>query len=208
LREEFAKVRNIAGTGEDCPDAARIWDSAAERLSHGGNEEILRHLATCGACAASWRMAREMAGEEDAAARRVLSSRPWWIGLAAAAAIVLVAGLFAVMQFRTVGPGEPVFRDWAESALVSEVPSGAVLPREEIVLRWSGAPEGTVYDLRVTDERLHSLHRAFGLEIPECRVPAEALSELPGGGTILWSVTAYLPDGRRWTSLTFRTAVE
>jgi hypothetical protein len=208
LREEFAKVRNIAGTGESCPDTERIWDSAADRLPYDDNRKLIRHVASCGVCAASWRMARDLAGEEAAARPRDRSSRSWWVGLAAAAMIVLAAGLFALKQYRTEGPAEPVFRDWTESALASEIPAGTVLPREELVLRWSGAPDGTVYDLRVTNTRLQTLHRAFGLELPEYRVPAEALSGVQPGGVILWSVTAYLPDGRRWTSLTFRTTVE
>jgi len=208
LREEFAKVRNVAGTGENCPATERIWDSAADRLHYGENRELIRHVASCGVCAASWRMARDLVGEEAAARPRGRSSRPWWVGLAAAAMIVLAAGLFALKQYRTVGPAEPVFRDWTESALVSEVPAGTVLSRNEVVLRWNGAPDGTVYDLRVTDTRLQTLHRAFGLDLPEYRVPEEALSGVQPGGVILWSVTAYLPDGRRWTSLTFRTTVE
>jgi len=215
LREEFARVRNIAGAGDTCPEESRIWDSAAERLPHGETEELLRHFATCGACAASWRLARELSTDEAtvkpvdelAERRHVATSRPWWIGLAAAAMIVLVAGIFSLKQLRTVSPMEPVFRALPESNLMSETSSSA-LPREELVLRWSGAPEGTIYDLRVTSDRLQPLHRVFGLELSEYRVPAEPLSGVPPGGIILWSVTAHLPDGRRWTSLTFRATVE
>lgn len=208
LREEFSGVRNIAGTGDECPETSRIWDSAAERLPYHETEKLLRHMASCGVCAASWRLARELADGQAVGKPQGRTSRPWWYGLAAAAVIVLVAGIFAVKQLRTIGPPEPVFRDWAESGLVSEIATDTVLPRNEVLLRWSGAPEGTAYDLRVTDERLKSLHRAFGLELSECHVPTDTLAGVPPGGIILWSVTAHLPDGRRWTSLTFRATVE
>lgn len=208
LREEFAKVRNIAATGEACPEAAQIWDSAAEHLDHVENEKLIRHVAACGACAASWRLARELSNDGVMTKPQGRASRSWWIGLAAAAMIVLAVGTFALRQVSTTRPPEPVFRDWAGGSLVSEIPEDTVFPREDMVLRWSGAPPGTVYDLRVTDDRFRPLHRAFGLEPTECRLPAEALSGVPPGGDILWSVTAHLADGRRWTSLTFRATVE
>jgi hypothetical protein len=205
----------MAGDGESCPDAARLWDSAFERLPLSENESVLRHLTSCGACAASWRLARELRLEDEAAQpvrpgseqQYGVSGRRWWVGLAAAAMVVLVAGIFLVQRQRTAGLPEATYRAETEGGLVSEI-ADTPLPREGLVLRWSGAPPGTTYDLRVTSDRLEPLHRVFGLEAVEYRIPADTLSGVPPGGVILWNVTAHLADGRQWTSRTFRAVVE
>ncbi len=228
LREEFASAQNIAADAKFCPDTSLIWDSAAETLTGEGNESLLRHTSTCGACAASWRLARELLSEDlpqalpeetpdmpdDASSRFAegrrsrARSRPWWLGLAAAAMLVLAVSFFAIQQFETVDPGEPQYRTTPGGGLAAEIDPAAPLPRDEVVLRWSGAPAGTTYDVRVTTDRLAPLHRSFGIEQAEHRVPQDALADLPPGAVILWTVTAHLPDGRRWTSVSFRATVE
>lgn len=216
LREEFASAQNIAADVASCPEESLIWDSAAETLTGDENESLLRHTAACGACAASWRLARELLSEgipqvlpeESTGRRRGAKSRPWWLGLAAAAVLVLAVSFVVVQQFETVGPTDPVYRTPPGGGLAAETDPAAPLRRDDVVLRWSGAPDGTTYDLRVTTDRLAPLHRAFGIEQTEHRVPEEALTDLPPGAVILWTVTAHLPDGRRWTSVSFRATVE
>lgn len=215
LREGFASAQNVAGDGADCPTTERIWDSAAEKLAGEQNESILRHLSTCGACAASWRVAREMLSEQEAAPpvpfdparRRRARTVPVWAGLAAAALLVVAVGV-VVMQQQSAGPAEPAFRAAPGGDLAARIDPGTQLPRGEFVLRWDGAPAGSTYDLRVTDDRLEPLHRVFGLAEAEYRVPDAALADVAPGGTVLWSVTAHLPDGRRWNSVTFRARVD
>jgi hypothetical protein len=211
LREEFASARNVADDGTACPEASKIWESAAQVLTAGENEFLLRHTATCGACAASWRLARALLDEEHA--RELprgtrIGSRPWWLGLAAAAMLVLAVSFVALQQFRPTGPAPTPYRQAPSGTLSAEIDPATSLPREAFVLRWSGAPEVATYDLRVTTDRLESLHRAFGLERPECQVPESALGDLEPGAVILWSVTAHMPDGRRWTSPSFRAVVD
>jgi len=229
LREEFASAQNIAVDATSCPDTSLIWDSAAETLTGEGNESLLRHTSTCGACAASWRLARELLSEElpqmlpdetsgkpvDASGRfaeeghrRRAKSRPWWLGLAAAAVLVLAVSFVVVQQFQTVSPTDPVYRSPSGGGLAAGIDPAAPLPLDEVVLRWSGAPDGATYDVRVTTDRLAPLHRAFGIKQAEHRVPQEVLADLLPGAVILWTVTAHLPDGRRWTSNSFRATVE
>lgn len=214
LREGFASARNIVAEAGLCPDPSAIWDSAAESLTGDQNESLLRHTAACGACAASWRLAREMLSEElpqvqdDEGRRRKVVSRPWWLGLAAAAVLVLAVSFVALQQFRPLGPSEPLYRTTPGGGLATEIAPAAPLPRDDVTLRWSGAPDGTTYDLRVTTDRLAPLHRAFGIQQPEYRIPESDLADLPPGAVILWAVTAHLPDGQRWTSVSFRATVE
>jgi hypothetical protein len=224
LKEGFASARNVAADAASCPDASLIWDSAAERLTEDENESLLRHTVTCGACAASWRLAREMLNEAlpvetsgdpvDASSRFASGRRPagrprpLWFGLAAAAVLVLAVSFVAVQQFQTIGPTEPAYRMTPRGEIRAGVDPAAPLPRDEMVLRWSGAPDGTTYDLRVTTDRLAPLHRAFGIERAEYRIPGNAFADVPSGAVILWTVTAHLPDGRRWSSVSFRATVE
>jgi len=209
LRGWFETLQDIDGDGERCPEAGRIRDSAAERLATAENESVLLHVAACGACAASWRLARELLSESESARPAIRSTvRPWWIGLAAAVVAGMAIGVFVLHRPGRPGVPAPVFREGERLELISGIDPNARLPREDLVLRWTGAPAGTTYDVRVTGERLEPLHRAFGLEIAEHRVPAEALDGLAPGAVILWSVGARLPDGRRLPPVTFRATVD
>lgn len=209
LRGWFQAVRDIDDGGKRCPQAERLAESAAGRLSVAEQEAVVLHLADCGACAASWRLARELLVEVEFTRASVgAPSRSRWIGLAAAAAAVTAIGVFLMQR-----PGErevtsPVFREAAAVELKAAVDPDLPLPRDRLVLRWSGAPAGTVYDLRVTSERLEPLYRVFELDVPEQLVPAEAVGGLEPGSVILWSVSARLPEGRHLPPVTFRATVE
>jgi hypothetical protein len=87
------------------------------------------------------------------------------------------------------------FREPAYACGGSLIPDGEPLPRRRFVLRWSTCPEGTTYDIRVTTEDLEPIARALALDRPEFIVPESALASVPGGGRILWQVTAHLPGG-------------
>jgi len=128
--------------------------------------------------------------------------------MAAAAVLVLAVSFVVVQQFRPVAPTGATYRTTPGGGLATGIDPTAPLPRDDVTLRWSGAPDGATYDLRVTTDRLAPLHRAFGIEQPEYRIPESDLADLPPGAVILWAVTAHLPDGRRWTSISFRATVE
>jgi hypothetical protein len=215
MRQEFASVRNLAGDGRACPSAAELWDSAMETIHVTENEKIVLHLAACGVCAASWRMAGEMqkeATQQNGLRGTVRRSRqlvrPRWVGLAAAAVLIMVAGIVIVRQLETVTPPQPAYRaaPWGDLAPLTD--PAVPLPRNDMTLRWKGAPQGTIYDLRVTTDRLVSLHRAFDIETTSYQVPSEKLAALPPGSIVFWTVTARLPDGRIWNSRAFQARVE
>jgi hypothetical protein len=134
---------------------------------------------------------------------------PRWAGLAAAAIVVVAAGIVVVQQqLAPVAPSDPVYRAEPGGALASAIDPAMPFRRDALVLRWSGAPDGTTYDLRVTTDRLEPVHRAFAIENAEHRIPETALAGVPPGATVLWTVTAHLTDGRTWTSPAFRATVE
>jgi hypothetical protein len=210
LRRGFAALTGTAGRGEACPTSERVWDSAADRLGPEENREVVLHLAECGACATSWRLAREMELAEAVApgARTTPSGLRRWLPLAAAAAAVVVLGGLALLRLPERAGPAPAFREQEESWLASELPDEALLPRGAALLRWSAGPEGTRYDLRVTTEDLEPLARAMRIEANEFLVPAGKLEGLAEGASLLWRVTAHLPDGRQVHSRSFVTRLE
>lgn len=210
LREGFAADRG-APRPDACPPPERIWRAARGELGPRDVRGVVEHVAACGECAEAWRLARafeeEAAGEEGAArpvapaARRPARFAPW--AAAAAAALALVAGGLWWSE-RPTGPApETVYRQGAEVTIHSEVPEGRALPRDHAVLTWSGAPDGSTYDLSVSTEDLRALDRAEGLEEPEYTVPAKAFDGVAQGAKVLWRVEAHLPDGRTVASPTF-----
>lgn len=205
LREAFAGTTEVAGDGSRCPSAGHLWASAREEFRPAGegtgSREVLLHLAECGSCATAWRLAREM----RATGMPVSAGRPGLL-LALAASLVLAIGAAALLLPRVAPPGEPSMRAPAGEIARPE-PAVNAVPRADPVLRWTPGPEGALYEVKVTDEDLNLLGHGWRLREPEFRVDPEALADLPEGASILWRVTARLPDGREVDSPTFTTPV-
>ena len=124
----------------------------------------------------------------------------------ALAAVALV--VFAVLLIEPLGEIDPApFRQPPPLAIDSPLERGAVLDRQAFVLRWSGAPSGTLYTLVVATRDLDVLHRAEEIEQDSYRVPADRFAGLAPGTTILWRVEAVLPDARHVSSPTFRVTL-
>ena len=210
LRAALAASIELLGDGGACPDPDRLVASGRGDLAPGGDEDVILHIAACTACAAAWRIAREVAGDRVVEARtpaRRTSPYVGWAGLAAAAALILAAiGGSAVLLYPDRS-GESAYREQEGDSLRSLLSESEPLPRERFVLRWTGGPEGTLYDVLVTDERMSTLERGIGLERAELRVPAAALQSVEPGGRVFWQVSAHLTDGRRIESPTFIATV-
>ncbi len=201
LREAFRPDRDRGPVEGECPPAERIWMAVQGKLAEAEVRPLLDHAISCTTCDALFRLAREIAGEE-ARARRIRVARQSVLGLAAAAAVVLVA----TQLLRQPPSTAPAMRSGAaESVRSLTAPS---LPRQAFVLRWSAGPPETRYALNVLTEDLQPLFRASGLRTAEHQVPGEALARVPSGAQVVWTVEASLPDGRRLESSAFLTRVE
>jgi hypothetical protein len=202
LRAALAKVADVAGDGTACPASDHLVSSARGELASAVDEEVVLHIAACTACAAAWRIAREVKGADARdAAHRDLASPHWtrW----AAAAVFLVAiggGIFYFAPERDIAP---VYREQGEETIDSLVSETEPLAREEFLLRWIAVDKGALYDVVVTDERMRTLARAIGLTESRYRVPADELDGVESGARLYWQVVAYLPDGSRIESPTF-----
>ena len=211
LQAALGSLDEIKGTGADCPAAERIWESASARLSPADDKAVVSHLGECGTCSKAWRIARELIRDEGPAVAVAPSTgRAWrtWVPAVAAASLVIAVVSVGVLWLHEPGESPAVYRTQQGEWLESEMPADDALSRDSCVLRWSAGPEGTAYDLLVVDESLQPLARATRLERPEYEVPPADLASLPAGGSILWRVTAHLPDGRRVVSRTFTTRLE
>jgi hypothetical protein len=210
LRDAWAKSSGEDTPRPDCPEPAALWDAARGEAAPGEAHLLVRHTAECPACAEAWRLAVEVGRgmveapglEPVAAARTRRPAGPLaWVGIAAAAAAIAVGGAALVGRGREAE--RPLFRDSEQLALRALVPESVPLPRTRCVLRWSGGPAGTRYNVEVATERLEILDRARDLDRPEYRVPAKALAAVPPGARLLWQVELRAPDGSRLTSATF-----
>ncbi len=194
LRDAFVARSRDAVPTEECPPAERLW-SAARGEQRDGVRELVEHLATCGACAEAWRLARELEpaeeSEADAAPARSWWRQPAWHAIAAAAIVALVVGF----GWRpTDGPAE-TFRG-GDSPQIQRFPDkGGQLDRRDPWLRWPGAEDAT-YDLVVmTDDLSQTLVDVEDLEEAEYRIPDAALHDLPEGARLRWRVEVETPQG-------------
>lgn len=204
-RAGFAEAKGILDGGTHCPTAEELWASARGALDPARNEALILHLARCPACAEGWRLARTVQDERPIGAAGGTSGR-WRLPtlLVAAAALIGIVGL-ALYLGRPPIERRAVYRDLEAARLVSEIAEDAVLPRDACVLRWSGGPEGTTYDVRVATGDLEPIVEVWRLERNELRVDPSLLRDLPDGAVLLWRVTAHPPSGAPFSSETFWT---
>ncbi|NOZ80005.1 MAG: hypothetical protein GXP48_12670 [Acidobacteria bacterium] len=218
-RDELARLREAfsaepwGAAGTDCPEVGELWASATGELDHQADRMVLLHLAQCSQCASIWRLAREMVlpGREEATPvvsitpkKAVpLMRRPSF--LAAAATLVIGLGLGAGLLLHRESSAPPVYRQQRSAQTILAAPATMQLPRASCRLRWSAGPEGTRYDLLVTDENVTILATVKGLTSPDYLLPSEKIPRRVR--KILWRVTAHLPDQRTVVSDTFTTRI-
>jgi len=196
-----------------CPDDEAIWASAAGELDAAADKAIVLHLARCSECSSIWRLAREMLLADQGAGSSVVSiadrpRRRMWrrVLLPAAAAAVLIGVGLSTGLFLRNDPSPPVFREQSGEEKISAAPETRSLPRTACLLRWSAGPDGTIYDLTVTDGELDLVGTFKELKRPQFTVPPAAIP--PSTEELLWRVTAHLPDGRSVSSETFSSTIE
>lgn len=197
-----------------CPSDDELWASAAGELSLPDDEAIILHLARCSECSSTWRLAREMIPADHLAESSVVSIEErrrskllFRVLLSAAAAAILIGvGLSSGLFVRNETSSSPVFRNQGDGAEITASPEALSLPRDACRLQWSSGPDGTLYDVVVSDGDLEILDTITGLTLPEHtlheeKIPASTLE-------LFWRVTAHYPDGRRQSSPTFTTTLE
>lgn len=196
-----------------CPSPDELLLAYAGEVESERRRAVIEHLATCAACAADWRLAREVlpdeaglgtAGEVGEPGRLVRG--PWAARLAplalAATLLVAVAGAWLLR-----GPEQaPEYRG-TEQSVRTLVADDAVLPRDAFRLRWALDAAGARFAVTVSSADLEPLAEARDLERSEYVVPERSLRGLAEGTRLLWQIHARLPDGSSVRSATFRVRV-
>ena len=204
-RGAFAAARDVFGDGSRCPPAERLWASARETLDPADNEELILHLARCPACAEGWRLARE-ACDAPPAPRKGRPLRFRSSMLAAAVAVLLFGAVGLGLRLGWFGEAPSgTYRNPQGWRIVTEIPTGTPVSRDDCVLRWTAGPPGTTYDVRVGTQTLEPVLEVWRLSENEVRIEPSRLRDLPPGTVLLWRVTAHPPDGPPSSSPTFRT---
>lgn len=199
---------------ESCPSDDELWASAAGELTSTANEKIVLHLARCNECSSTWRLAREILPADHLSRPSVVSidarrqPKPWRriVLPAAAAAILIGLGLSTGLFVRNDPSSTPVFRQQGSDYKILPSSETRTLPRSACDLRWSAGPDGSRYDLIVSDGELEILSSVKGLEEPDYTVPQEMISA--STVELFWRVIARLPDGSSVSSATFTTIID
>lgn len=206
LRERFLSPPEGSSRAAHCPRPERYLKATLGELPVRENRALADHAATCAACTVTWRLAREYVATADLPSARASGIRRWlWPAAALAAGMAAVALLGLWQQDR---PSSPTLRNQGKSEIRSLLAEDRAYPREELVLRWSPGPEGSRYDVRVTDRRLNHVAGGRSLTEPVFPVPGPQLEAIEGGEQVLWQVEMILPDGRRVVSRTFTARLE
>ena len=194
-----------AGCRADCPSADLLIDLVENQLDIAERERVLAAVAACPSCAAALRATKAMHAEmaamtagapesapdtppADSAPTRATGPRPRaaWLALAA-----ILTGLAIAMPLLWNRP-PPV-------ELVRSV-DAAVFPADRASLdvfplhwRWPGAEQALSYRVRVYDQQGQEL-ALFESDTAELRF-AQRPPQLPAQGSLVWEVSAELPQG-------------
>jgi hypothetical protein len=180
LRAAYAEL--LARSGGDlrrtaCPEGEALQRALAAEGPEADRLAVVNHAMACPVCLREFELLRAL--QHAAPARRMA---PAWLGLAAAAVVLL--GVGAVLSWRSVGKDD-VVRGAGPIALVQPTPGAEVTA--PVVLAWrpvAGAqryevvvlgPAGDILVRRQTDDTIVALPGA-----------------LPPGARLLWHVTARL----------------
>lgn len=199
LRAALSAAAIHAAPTPDCPEPELLW-----ALANGSvDESVLDHVTGCPSCQEAVRLGRVLVSEP--APETAANGSRWGIAVLGAA---LAAGIVGVIVLRppVETPDADVIRGELAVPLRSATPDA--VPRSAAELRWSAGPEGTVYDVRVLDERLQPVAEAVGLQVPHWTIPADRLQHLPAPASLQWRVIARTPEGRQLSSPTWAVRIE
>ena len=204
LRAAFASLSDDAVVADACPSTEHIWDGANGQLPPHETAVLVDHLATCGACAEAWRLARELSPPDARPATG--ASRLWYWG---AAALAVAAALLVFVTTRATETATPIInRGDEDAAIVSVIVDGTALPRDPFTLRWRAKQRPLGYRLEVFTAAMKIVYTAESVEQPQHTVPVQALAQVKAGSQLFWRVVARMPDGSRVASHTFMVTLK
>lgn len=175
--------RGIATRGEHVPPE-RVQDLVARRGDDTRRLADLDHVMSCEVCRTGYDLLRSIEQAQEPAV-----SRTRWVPIAAAAALVLAAGLFSARQ--KAPPVADSMRDGA--ALPTAVaPVGEVAAPDARTLIWRAVPTAIRYDVTLLGDAGMVVHSAATAETTYT-LPINL--QLVSATDYQWVVSAELPSG-------------
>jgi hypothetical protein len=199
--------------GERSWTAEEVFDAVHGKLPRERLEELVDAAVSDPELADAFRIAREMPVTSDpmldARSRPTRTRSTGWrrAAIAAAASVVVIAGVWFGVQPLDPSPFTATHRAESSYEIRSEVEAEKGLPRDRFELKWTDGPDGTRYFVEALDMELNVLFSKRHLEKARVKIPPAALEGLETGNEVIWRVEAYLDDGRTVRSPTFRTRV-
>jgi hypothetical protein len=181
-----ARTGHVPLTRDACPTPEALQSVATEPRGDTAQLAVLEHVATCAPCRADFDLLRTAhAAANDVTASVV--SRPRWIPVLAAAAVIGVISL-TVSRTRSDDVVRGAGGDSVGVQLITASRSDSVT-----LLQWHAVPQAVSYRVEVTDA---SGSLAFSAET------ADTVSRVPAarGSALRWSVEAKMLDGTTLTS--------
>ena len=208
LRRGFQSLAEAAAGECSEDDTAAVWSAVRGELDPEARRALVDRLPDEPALAEAWRIALALKSPESPAVQPAAVPRQSWPAPWLAVAAVVVLGVSAALLAPRWRQDEPVLRQPGVYTVQSLLASDTAVARDAFELRWTSAPPGSRYRVRVTTEDLRVLFTASDLDAPVMRVPAEALAEVPSGATLFWQVDVTLPANARISSRTFVTRMQ
>ena len=206
LRDAYQSLAGSSSEACSADDLERVWQAVSGQSGAAERRALVERMATDRGLAEAWRVAAELwrlSGGQPAVAPAPPAWRRLWPLAAAAVVTLAVTGSWFVMSR---SPGDAV-RDQPGVTITSLLAADAALPREMFRLRWTPAPAGSRYDVRVTTEDLRVIATANDVSEAELAIEPARFAGVLSGSRVLWQVDAVLPGGARVSSPTFVAVV-
>jgi len=215
MRSAWLALTDSTSAAQDCPDPERIWEALRGGLTPEQVRDIVRHTASCPACAEAWRLAHDMGAmqaRQTSTDSRQAQADPqrqafFWrlrpLAMAAGLAGLLFLAGAAVLLWPKQPAQDPIFRTTGQDSIRALISEKKPLPRSDCRLKWTPGPDGSRYTVRVTTEDFVQVDFAEGLEQAEYRVPPGSLAGLEPGTRLMWQVQIFFAEGGQEFSKTF-----
>ena len=181
----------------DCPPDGELAALIVGAVDGDARLRLADHVVGCRRCAEAYRMLEALDREASRSYAEAANSRPPWrriAGWAAAAALLVIAGVAVLQLPRGDGAGERVVRGAADAAWRVEPSDGARLPEPPRRFAWGAEEAGSWYRVVVYDAESVPLWESERTRRTVLDLPATLRERLAPGGTFYWRVRI---DGER-----------
>jgi len=185
-------AERTSGARELCVTPERLMALVAREGDETERLATLDHVMACRHCLREFELLRSVGSAAAQPSRRV----SWGVGLAAAAGLLLLLGLYTTRGLWRADAGPDIERG-ARSEVRLVAPTGKVAGRG-LVLTWRAAPDAARYEVELLDAEGTPEFTAATRDTSVALPPATVLTS---GAEYRWWVRAILNDGSQWRSV-------